>query len=141
MGEWWWPMTGAAHIVPGNTAGDHGNCVQVLIQHYNSSIIKIGLNRQGLCTLGQNKGSHGHRNILHYVTVTWMSNGVTVWFLLQSHHWYKQLQNLILHLFIIFERSSTERNILLWPMADTFCDSYMILEIHAMWTCWPNVQF
>ena len=26
------------------------------------------------------------------------------------------------------------------PMAEIFCDSYMILEFYAMSTCWPNVQ-
>ena len=27
------------------------------------------------------------------------------------------------------------------PMAEIFCDSYMILEFYAMSTCWPNVQW
>ena len=26
------------------------------------------------------------------------------------------------------------------PMAEIFCDSYMILEFYAMSTCWPNVH-
>ena len=26
------------------------------------------------------------------------------------------------------------------PMAEIFCDSYMILEFHAMSTKWPNVE-
>ena len=27
------------------------------------------------------------------------------------------------------------------PMAEIFCDSYMILEFYAMSTCWPNVHW
>ena len=27
------------------------------------------------------------------------------------------------------------------PMAEIFCESYMILEFYAMSTCWPNVQW
>ena len=55
-------------------------------------------------TLGQNKGSHGYTNVLHYV-----DRWATVWFLLKSCHWHGKLQNLVLHLFITFDRFSIER--------------------------------